>query len=168
VQAQARGRTHGRTRRHKKSLLRNRTVYEPGLYACVRKPIKQLSHLASLATAGLYAACEPACGHPQTIRAPRVPACANLARSEPNVHDPTAGKDLGVDGISTTVHAWSWPRCRFRCMPWLAGAPPRRPASLGRLPMSCRALLRLQVTRAYGVAGGVVTTSFLLSGRELS
>jgi hypothetical protein len=47
----------------------NRTVYEPGLYACVRKPIEQLSHLASLATAGLYAACEPGCGHPRTKRA---------------------------------------------------------------------------------------------------
>ena len=57
-----------------------------------------------------------------------------------------AGRDPGADSISKTVHPRSqfdlpstpglWPRRRLRCMPWFAGAPPRRPASLGRL--TCR------------------------------
>ena len=60
---------------------------------------------------------------------------------------PTARKAPGLDGISNTVpprasfrsvQPWSWSRRRSRCVPWLAGAPPRRPASLERLPMSCR------------------------------
>ena len=52
--------------------------------------------------------------------------------------DPTASRDRRVDGVSSTVHPCSWPRRRFRGVPSLAGAPPRRPASLGRLTMSCR------------------------------
>jgi len=47
----------------------NQTASELDLYSCVHEPIKQLWHLASLAAAGLYAACEPGCGHPQTNRA---------------------------------------------------------------------------------------------------
>jgi hypothetical protein len=47
----------------------NQTASEPSLHACVREPNKPLSHLASLARAGLSAACEPGCGHPQTKRA---------------------------------------------------------------------------------------------------
>ena len=40
----------------------------------------------------------------------QIPAYAYLARSGANVHDPTAGRDPEVDGISTTVH----PRSPFR------------------------------------------------------
>jgi hypothetical protein len=67
-------------------------------------------------------------------------ARAYLARSGPNVLDPP------TVGVSFTVP----PGRRFRCTPWLAGAPPRRPASLGRLPMSCRASPRPRATRASG------------------
>ena len=45
------------------------TMSKPSLYIGVRKPIKHLSHPASLATAGLYAACEPGCGYTQTNQA---------------------------------------------------------------------------------------------------
>ena len=44
----------------------NQTASQLDLYSCIRKPIKRLWYLTSLATAGLHAACEPGCAHPQT------------------------------------------------------------------------------------------------------
>ena len=44
----------------------NQTASQLDLYSCIRKPIKRLWYLTSLATARLHAACEPACAHPQT------------------------------------------------------------------------------------------------------
>ena len=58
------------------------------------------------------------------------------------------------------VPPWPWQRRRFRCLPRLAGAPPRRPASSGRLAAPCRASPRPRVTGASGVAY-VVTSSSL-------
>ena len=44
----------------------NQTASQLDLYSCIRKPIKRLWYLTSLATAGLHAACEPGSSHPQT------------------------------------------------------------------------------------------------------
>ena len=44
----------------------NQTASQLDLYSCIRKPIKRLWYLTSLAPAGLHAACEPGCAHPQT------------------------------------------------------------------------------------------------------
>ena len=70
--------------------------------------------------------------------------------------------------VSVTVHLWSWPRRHFRCTPWLAAAPACQSGTTSHVLMYCRASHRPQVTRASGVAGGVLTTSFLLAGRETS
>ena len=48
----------------------NQTASQLDLYSCIRKPIKRLWYLTSLATAGLHAACEPGCAHPQTNQPP--------------------------------------------------------------------------------------------------
>ena len=89
----------------------------------------------------------------------RVPGRANLA---PYL-DRTCSIQwqLGILGwtvfrLSSTPVGMSfapWPRGRLRCMPWLAGAPSCRSASLGRLPASFRALPRPRGMRASG--GGV-------------
>jgi len=48
----------------------NQTASQLDLYCCIRKPIKPLWYLTSLAPAGLHAACEPGCAHPQTNQPP--------------------------------------------------------------------------------------------------
>ena len=62
----------------------------------------------------------------------QIPAYAYLDRSGANVHDPTAGRDPEVDGISTTVH----PRSPFR-LPSTPGHG-REPAT----PLSLHAVAR--------------------------
>ena len=63
--------------------------------------------------------------------------------------------------IVSTVCPWSSPRHRLRCMTWLTGAPPRRPASLGRFPVSFLASPRPRATRASGGTWSLVTSSLL-------
>ena len=50
----------------------NQTASQLDLYSCIHKPIKRLWYLTSLATAGLHAACEPGCAHPQTNQPPKL------------------------------------------------------------------------------------------------
>lgn len=60
---------HADTRNHFFRCACNRTASEGSLYACVREPNKELSHLASLARASLAAVCKPGSGHTQTKHA---------------------------------------------------------------------------------------------------
>ena len=64
----------------------NQTASQLDLYSCIRKPIKRLWYLTSLATAGLHAACEPGCAHPQTNQPQRDPAPFSSAclKAKPN------------------------------------------------------------------------------------
>jgi len=62
------------------------------------------------------------------------------------------------------VHPSSRPRRRLRCMPWLAGAPPRHPASLDDLP--CPVSLCGDLKRRQPPAAWSLVTSLLLAGRE--
>ena len=54
----------------------NQTASQLDLYSCIRKPIKRLWYLTSLAPAGLHAACEPGCAHPQTNQPLSARTCA--------------------------------------------------------------------------------------------